>query len=76
MTDNTFIKFVIQIPKDHAKYLSRFATDNQSTQRHILRLMVKSYIEKKIMPLYPDIDGIDAMVNELETMLDQTQKQP
>ena len=68
MDKNTHIRFSVTLPKEHAKYLRQFALDSKTTQTDIVRKVLKSWIEKKLVPRYPDIDGTDALVDELETL--------
>ena len=68
MDKNTHIRFSVTLPKEQAQYLKQFALDNQTTQTDIVRKVLKSWIEKKLVPRYPDIDGSIALTDELETL--------
>lgn len=67
---NLFVKYEINLPKTHTKYIRQFAIDNKCTQRHVLRLILKSWVEKKLMPRYPELATQESIVDELEAMLE------
>jgi len=66
---NTHVKYEINLPKTHTQYIHKFAEENKCTQRHILRLVIKSWVEKKLMPRYPELADKDEFIDEIEQML-------
>ena len=63
MNENTHVRFNLVIPKTHAKYIKRLSEEMTSPQMYIMRKVIKSWVEKKLMPRYPELAEGDVKAN-------------